>query len=462
MSSRIYNNYIRFLFKTFDTELEKQVLAKNLRASNVLLPVILLLCLFQLAVFNIILVNDTSINAQWKESININYAILISLTSVIYLFQLYACKSNNSLQKYLKLIPHFIYIVGFSSTISFALYDQIVTSNITVYFLALVFIPLIITLNFKFSLIYTILAQIVFLILYPKFQSIEINLINQSFAANATAVLSLVISYINWSKNIREYESNKIIKEQQDKLNNQNIELLKLNEKLNNSNSEKNKFFSILSHDLRSPIGSFKLLVDELINYYDNMDNDEKLVIITSIKNASINTYNLLEDVLVWAKSQMDDVKLNKTENDLAELIYICIELHKAAAVTKSINVEFIYDEPFHFDFDYNLIKSVVLNLLSNALKFTHIGGIVSINIHKTSQEVLVSIKDTGVGMSTPQIENLFILSKKETRVGTAGERGTGLGLILVKDSLEKHSGKLEVESTVGVGSIFTFSLPLN
>jgi len=453
----------RIFFQKYDDEFKSHILEKNLKVSKILLPIITLIALSHILVFSYQIGEYRGIELYWRRSLILNHTIFGVIAFAFSIYQYLAIRHLPHLKSTLNIISHFIYIVGLGATISFALIDQMIISTITPYLIALIFIPLIIIMDIRFAIFYIALAHIIFLILYPHFQTNPDFILNKSVNSSSAAILSMIIAYINWSKNKSEFEYRKKIKEQQQELNKQNSELLNLNKNLNDAIAEKNKFFSIVAHDLRAPIGNFKTLIDELINYYEDMNEVERLEVIQLIKSSSISTYNLLEDLLEWAKSQMSESSFDKMEHDIVELIKACIKINETNLSNKSINLTFNYpDSSFLLNFDYNLIKSAILNLISNAVKFSNLGCNIEINIIKTNNDALISVKDNGIGMTQEQIETLFILSKKISQVGTKGELGSGLGLILVKDIVEEHNGKIWINSEINKGTTFTFSLPLN
>jgi len=453
----------RIFLQKYDKEFKSQILEKNLKISKILLPIIVLVATVHILVFSYHISDYSGIELYWRKSLILNHAIFGLLALTFSIYQYLASHHLPQLKGTLNIICHLVYIVGLGATIGFALIDQMVISTITPYLIALIFIPLIIIMDIRFAIFYIALAHIIFLILYPHFQTNPDFILNKSVNSSSAAILSMIIAYINWSKNNSEYNNRKKIKEQQEELNKQNLELLNLNKNLTDINSEKNKFFSIVAHDLRAPIGNFKTLIDELINYYEDMNEVERLDVIQQIKSSSINTYNLLEDLLEWAKSQMSESSFDKMEHDIVELIKACIKINETTLSNKSINLIFNHPgQSLLLHFDYNLIKSAILNLISNAIKFSNLGCNIEINIIKTNNDALISVKDNGIGMTQEQIETLFILSKKKSQIGTKGEIGSGLGLILVKGIVEKHNGKIWINSEINKGTTFTFSLPLN
>ncbi len=260
---------------------------------------------------------------------------------------------------------------------------------------------------------------------------------------------------------------------QQKKISTQNKELASLNasleqkvklrtEELEIANATKDKFFSIIGHDLK---GSFTSLIgfsEILIDDFDELNNDEKLNFISRIKRVSNNTFKLLKNLLDWASMQTGKIKYEPEYFNLTELASEIVDMQKEHAEGKRITIRSEIPEDTYVYADKNMIHTVVRNLSSNSLKFTNSGGEVKIVCKEstTKTDIMdISIMDNGIGMSSDKLDKLFTISEKVRTYGTAKEEGTGLGLILCKEFVEKNSGSIEVESELGKGSTFKFSL---
>ncbi len=238
-------------------------------------------------------------------------------------------------------------------------------------------------------------------------------------------------------------------------------ELIDLNAQLSKLNADKDRFISILAHDLKSPFSAlvgFLELLAENIHEYDK-ESIEKFV--NNIAKSARNTYNLLDDLLVWTLSQSGKLRFKPKELSVTAICYEVIEVFKPTAQEKDITINQLTEEEVTFFADADLLKTILRNLISNAIKFTHKGGQIDISAEKDKVNAIISISDNGVGMDRETIENLFDISKNQTTIGTESEKGTGLGLLLCKEFVEKHGGKIWVESEVGKGSIFKFTIPL-
>jgi signal transduction histidine kinase len=193
----------------------------------------------------------------------------------------------------------------------------------------------------------------------------------------------------------------------------------------------------------------------------DDFEESQKLELLSMIKTSSESAFNLLENLLQWARTQTDTIRYNPSKTKIVELIEQNIELSKASAENKSINVVSEVDCDSTAYVDSNMINLVIRNLLSNAIKFTKDGGSIHIKCtENNAKELGISITDTGIGLTKENIDKLFRIDEYFSTSGTSGEGGTGLGLIICKEFIEKNKGKINIESKPGVGSTFSFTLP--
>lgn len=233
----------------------------------------------------------------------------------------------------------------------------------------------------------------------------------------------------------------------------QNIQLQSLN-------ATKDKFFSILGHDLKSPLNSLSSFSNLLINYFDSLSKEEIQTLAKDLDKSLKNLYSLLDNLLEWARSQTGNISFKPESFDLTTVLNETKDLLLTQAGNKQISIVQERIAPLGVAVHKHSITTVVRNLVSNAIKFTPAGGQVNINASENDREVIVSVSDTGVGMSEAVIKNLFRIDSKHSTLGTANEKGTGLGLVLCKDFVEKNGGRLWVESTEGKGTTFYFSIP--
>ncbi len=240
-------------------------------------------------------------------------------------------------------------------------------------------------------------------------------------------------------------------------------------EKLIHHNEEKDKLMQIVSHDLRSPLSGIYSLSEIL--FKGNEANDVETVREFSelISSTASNLLHLVNDLLDLAKIESGKLQIMPMEFDIALMIRSCVRLQKNVALNKGVTLVDVYSSPvILINADEPKLVQVFNNLLSNAIKFTPKGGTVTVNVgfeptHDNSSSMLrVSIRDTGIGIPPEHLPNVFEKFGKHQRSGTAGEKGTGLGMPIVKRFVELHHGTIQVDSTVGEGTEFTIMMPVN
>ncbi|WP_333819929.1 ATP-binding protein [Ohtaekwangia sp.] len=267
--------------------------------------------------------------------------------------------------------------------------------------------------------------------------------------------LSLVIVVLVTYLYIVKKRSNQVLQEANDKVQLQNVALQDLN-------ATKDKFFSIISHDLRGPLNSLTSFSGLLINHTDSLSKEEIKMLAQDLDKSLKNLFALLENLLEWSRSQTGQIEFRSDKFDLATLLEENKELLKAQANNKKITIENTCHQEQPIYAHRNSVNTVVRNLISNAIKFTPEGGTITLGIKPQQDHVVVSIADNGVGMSKDIVAKLFRIDTKHTTKGTANEKGTGLGLILCKEFIEKNGGRIWVESEEGKGSVFLFTLPVS
>jgi signal transduction histidine kinase len=235
----------------------------------------------------------------------------------------------------------------------------------------------------------------------------------------------------------------------------------KIEHELQELNSSKDKLFSIIAHDLKNPFFGVIGLSQLLIEDFEEMNNDEKIEMLREIHDIGHNAHAILENLLDWSRQQTGRICYEPYLFDISELININIRAAKQQAFLKNITVVPVNSEKNIQVFaDENMINTVLRNLISNAIKFTHPGGKVVITTDMKEDFVEISVKDNGVGMSESTIKSLFKTDTTVRSFGTKGEKGTGLGLILCKEFVERNKGILKITSKENSGSTFTFSVP--
>jgi signal transduction histidine kinase/DNA-binding NarL/FixJ family response regulator len=226
-------------------------------------------------------------------------------------------------------------------------------------------------------------------------------------------------------------------------------------------NATKDKFFNIIAHDLKNPFTSLLGSSELLFQNIDKMDH-ENIKELALLQNESAKGgYAILQNLLDWSRSQTGSIKYNPVRINMSNLIIENISNLQFLASNKEINMFSEAAKDIYIFTDENMINTVLRNLLSNSIKFTHRGGNVIVNIKPGSDEVIISVKDNGTGIPQQNIDKLFRIDTKYSTPGTDKEQGTGLGLKLCREFIEKLGGRIWVKSAVNAGSEFMFSIPL-
>ena len=248
-------------------------------------------------------------------------------------------------------------------------------------------------------------------------------------------------------------------------------EIEKAKSKLEISIKEKDKFFSIIAHDLKNPLGSFRNITKLLHESPEEFSDDERNELISLIKESADNVYSLLENLLEWSRSQRGKIQFIPESVFLHSLVGFSTELYKPTTDNKNLSVYNLIPKLTAVMADTAMLNTIFRNLISNAVKFTPFGGKIEIGVldikkpdnFKSNHQSMITVfvRDSGIGISQDIIDKLFRIDENITTKGTSGEIGTGLGLILCKEFVEMHGGRIWVESEEGNGSTFYFTLPV-
>ncbi|GET28718.1 ATP-binding protein [Prolixibacter sp. SD074] len=242
---------------------------------------------------------------------------------------------------------------------------------------------------------------------------------------------------------------------------NAEAEIKRMNEELLISNAEKDKFFSIIAHDLRSPFNSFLGLTQIMAENLQDFTMEEIRKFTLTMRDSVSHLYRLLENLLQWSRMQQGMILFNPEVIPLCSIIMESLDIVAEPAQTKEIEITCTIPNNLEVLADVSVVQTIIRNLVSNAIKFTPRGGKVDIAAKVLPNHFIeIAVADTGIGMDREMLDKLFHLDGKVNREGTEGEASTGLGLILCKEFIEKQGGKLWVESEVGKGSVFYFTLP--
>jgi len=251
------------------------------------------------------------------------------------------------------------------------------------------------------------------------------------------------------------------VKERTLRIEEQKSEILEKNRELNDLVATKDKFFSIIAHDLRNPFNSIIGLTDILLMNIQDTDRDKLKRSLENIKGSSLQAHELLENLLLWGRSNIGAMAFRPEPVDLKPMVIESITLVCVQAARKNISIDSDFVDEVKMSVDVNMFMTILRNLLTNALKFTPQNGKVWVRLSVFDGFCTLCVKDNGIGIAPEKIGTLFSIGSFHKTRGTDQEPGTGLGLIICKEFVERHEGRIEVESAPGEGSEFRIILPV-
>jgi len=253
--------------------------------------------------------------------------------------------------------------------------------------------------------------------------------------------------------------TNKLLTAQNQKIFASNQKLKESQKQLRELNATKDKFFSIIAHDLKNPFTSLLSISEMMSENYDTLDEEDKINSVKGFHRSAKRIYTLLENLLTWSRSQTGRIKFKPIEFNISSLSMDCIKLFILPAEKKGITLQLNAKNNIQAYGDPEMIDTVIRNLLHNAIKYSNSGGMVEMNVSIEEGLIKVAVTDQGVGITESNLKELFSLASQNASKGTRGEKGTGLGLIICKELVEKNGSKLIVKSVPNEGSSFSFYL---
>ena len=272
-----------------------------------------------------------------------------------------------------------------------------------------------------------------------------------------------------FKSNLNKKRTNKELERKNEQITQQNDQLVetlnslsKREKELKEANITKDKFFSIIAHDIKNPFSSILGFSNLLKEDFDNLSREELKKYAGFISESSENLYKLLENLLQWSRSQTNKIEFNPENFDMSGLLKNNVALYKNSAIRKEIKISIDLKNKVEVFADKGMVDVIVRNLLSNAIKFTKKKGRIEISAIENPEKIQIGIIDNGVGIQQSEIAKLFRIDSKVKTAGTDNEQGTGLGLIICKEFVERNGGEIWVESRENIGSRFFFTLPKN
>lgn len=395
---------------------------------------------------------------SWRYTLLATHSILSVLFMGIGLSAILINKKSKQNGLLARLLPQLTCLIFISAGAFIAGVDQLVTPAIAPFILVTLICALLLYMHpFQAGLYYTFgfLVLVLMLNIHQHNNSILLsNLVN----GLTTVAIGWALSVTLWINQLRRFEKDLIIKNQQNKLTQHNKMLSERTSALNLSNKTKDKLFSIIAHDVRGPLSNLTVMVQLLKN--GEISDDEFKEILPDLTQEITQTNELMENLLNWSKTNLHDTVAKPLTLDPKAIVDEIILLYKTQITNKKLNIINGISE-LHLVFaDRNMIQIIIRNLFSNAIKFSHPGGKITLESTSINNHIHISVSDEGLGLQKEKIE-LLMTDDYNSSPGTAGEKGTGLGLILCREFVKKNGGTLSISSIEGKGSTFSFSLPV-
>jgi signal transduction histidine kinase len=440
-------NQIKSIF--YLNEIEKKIVNEKINPSNAKrILYISLAAIFDstlhLIFFYSKIQNSTAVKHIWAEEIFLSH--LVNLGSML-IFASLAYLMTSKYKKLTTYLPIIFAIYLLLVGVIISLIDQLITSAISPFLFTILIISVVFNFRPRFSIPLFILGYLTFHYLAPMAQSNPDQLLSIRVNAISFSSLGIGLSLILWKVNLTRLV-------QADLIEKQNLQLQK-------QNQEKDKLFSIIAHDLRSPLGNLVSITEMLSEDFEEVNLEQNKMLFESLKKSSKNMNDLLENLLEWSKLQLGKTEINIQALNVLDKAQNYLSTIKDTAETKKIKIEIDLNPNLFVLADSFLLDSIFRNLCSNAIKYSHVGGLIKISSQQKDGMAIVKIVDAGIGMNQSLLASIFTLGNKTNRKGTAGEASSGLGLILSKDFVEKCGGQIWAESEEGKGSTFYFSLPI-
>lgn len=442
--------------------IKTNILNENVRRVFYLSVIGIPISLLHVILFISHLKSSIGIEYEWRVSIiaiHTSIIILLSIISLTIYFAFIKKRSNIRLAEICIIAVALSLLFG-GAAISAV--DQKITTAINPFIATTIISSIILLIRPVYSILYYAFSFIIFYLLMNYAQTNPDVLISNNVNGLTFSGLGLCLSLIFWKMNLTRIKQHKLIEKQKNELI-ENLNKLKFySEELKESDTTKDKLISIIAHDLRSPLASLINVTKLVSEDFDIMSPEEIKKIMISLNKETELTFESLNNLLLWTKTQrkklvpvLKTTNLNQlVENSILPIRTLCNQKRIAFANNIAENIDICTDS--------SMMESVIKNLIINSIKFTKEEGKISVNATVSEDKIIIAIQDNGIGMKPKVLENLFKPGSEFTTNGTQNEKGTGLGLQICKEFVELNGGLIWAESKFGIGSTFYFSLPAN
>ncbi|SHE79256.1 Signal transduction histidine kinase [Mariniphaga anaerophila] len=417
--------------------------------------------LIHIIVFALKLPEAESVTHTWRTGIILLHSAIIITIATAALASLSYKKTGMPGRKTTSTIFHLFYFALILIAVAITISDQLVTTTITPFLVVCTLLSVFFLMKPLWAIVYFGTGYVLLLLLMPEVQADSVVLLSNIFNSLTATAVAVLISAIMWNsfraKTIQAFT----IQEQTRLLEAKNRNLKEETKNQVKLLKTRDKILSIVAHDLKGPMTGVLGLSDILNENADQMTADQIKENTQLIRNSTMQTYYLLENLLEWARLQQNQIPFSPENQKLGSAVKATFRLFKENASRKKIRLVNELTEELTIWADKAMLSSILRNLVSNAIKFTGEGGVISVSAQKEERVIQFSVTDSGVGITPEKLNNLFAEDAVKSTFGTENEKGTGLGLVLCKEFAEKHGGNIIAESEVGKGSTFTVTIPL-
>lgn len=458
---------IKEALKFFSTdESEKQIIAneivfENIRRVFYLSIIAVPVSLIHILLFGFSLKTSAGTEYTWHLGIFLSHLVIVGVLSIIgFLIYFYSIRTKQK-STVAKISVHIvIFLLLFGGSVITTI-DQLVTSAINPYIVTCLITSIVLLVRPLYAVFYYLASYLVYYFLIGLTQLNPDILISNHVNGITITGIGLCLSFVFWRMNMVRIKQNIVIKQQQQKLIRQYDELKYYSDELKESNAAKDKLFSVVAHDLKTPFNSTLGLTKILAEDIEVLSPPELKQLMRTLYRESMLSYELLNNLLDWSRSQLKRLNPQPRNIDLqkavSEIAFEVENLSRAKEITLVVECP----EKLMVFADPPMVHSILKNLVTNAIKFTPAGGKITIGASVKNNFAEVCVSDKGVGIAKEQLEQLFNKVNTATTFGTDNEKGTGLGLQICKEFVELNGGQIHVTSEIGKGSSFCFTLPL-
>jgi signal transduction histidine kinase len=396
----------------------------------------------------------------WRLGIIVSHAGMLLVSALMGVAGIIHKRRKFPHQHTMRLLAMIFLVLVTCLAISIVIFDQIVTNSITPYLIICIATAFVFILEPKHAAALFAGSFLLFYFGLSLTQTDPSILLSNRVNGLTAAILGFVLSLLMWRNAVKNFNNERIIEKQRIDLENRNQTLLIQSEKLATAIAARDKFFSIIGHDLKSPFNSLMGFSEILLDDWDEIDEDEKKEIIKLMKETSESTYQLLLNLLDWSRLQKEQMQLRPEDINIRDLVDNVLGQLNAQATLKDVMPEIHIDKYLVAKADEQMMNAIIRNLVSNAIKFSPRHTPIGISATMDNGKLTFCVTDHGMGISKDNLDLIFRSNLVVSTEGTENERGTGLGLQLCREFVKMHNGHIWVDSVLEKGSTFCFSIP--